>query len=182
MAVNPVQERTEEAIHDIRNELVKARKHFGNSHTLAALQEEVGELAQAMIDLEMEQVGAQDSDVYEEAVQVAAMAIRVATEGDDTFDAYDPSEEPSDMQLIGAETWAKMSAYQKAAYFQTHEASVRSEVFDGTTLYQGIIGSMVVTGWKRAERHARKSAEAIKYRAESDGSFSGVAVPMESLE
>lgn len=180
MAVNPVQERTEEAIQDIRNELAKARKHFGTSHTLAALQEEVGELAQAMIDLEMG--SAQDSDVYEEAVQVATMAIRVATEGDDTFETYDPSEEPSDMELVAAETWAKMSAYQKAAYFETHEASVRSEVFDGTTLYQGVIGSMVVTGWKRAERHARKSAEAIKYRAESDGSFSGVAVPMGSLE
>jgi NTP pyrophosphatase (non-canonical NTP hydrolase) len=182
MAVNPVQERTEEAIHDIRNELVKARKHFGNSHTLTALQEEVGELAQAMIDLEMEQVGAQDSDVYEEAVQVAAMAIRVATEGDDTFDAYDPSEEPSDMELIAAETWAKMSAHQKASYFQRHDASVRSEVFGGTTLYQGVVGSMVVTGWKRSEQQAYLAAKSIRKQAASDGSFSGVAVPMDSLE
>lgn len=176
-----IQGRTDEAIHNIRSELVEARKHFGTSHTLAALQEEVGELAQAMINLEMDQVGAEDSDVYEEAVQVAAMAIRVATEGDDTFDAYRPPR-TKDMELVAAEKWAKMSAYQKAAYFEKHEASVRSEVFDGTTLYQGVIGSMVVTGWKRAKRHARKSAEAIKYRAESDGSFSGVAVPMDSLE
>jgi len=139
----------------------------------------VGELAQAMIDLEMG--SAQDSDVYDEAVQVAAMAIRVATEGDDTFDAYKPPH-TEDMELVAAETWAKMSAYQKASYFETHEASARKKNFDGNTLYQGVIGSMVVTGWKRQEQQARLAAEAIKERAASDGSFSGVAVPLGSLE
>lgn len=42
---------------------------------MTALTEEVGELAKALLD-------ESDQRVYEEAVQVAVMALRVATEGD----------------------------------------------------------------------------------------------------
>ena len=75
-------------INDIREELVVAKDKFpDNHHQLTAFNEEAGELNQAMLECEH---GKQTStDVYREAVQAAAMAIRVATEGDDTF-SYDP--------------------------------------------------------------------------------------------
>lgn len=65
-------------------ELAFARTKFpSNEFKLAALMEEVGELAQAMIDhARGKKTKAQ---VYEEAIQVAAMAIRVAEEGDAAF-------------------------------------------------------------------------------------------------
>jgi hypothetical protein len=50
---------------------------------LAALTEEVGELAQALIDHSRGKTTA--SHVFKEAIQVAAMAIRVAEEGDASF-------------------------------------------------------------------------------------------------
>ena len=75
---------TANMLNDIAEEVERARKSFpGNAHQLTAMNEEVGELNQAMIQLEYEQGSAES--VYKEAVQVAAMAIRVATEGDSTF-------------------------------------------------------------------------------------------------
>lgn len=69
---------------DISKEINFARKKFpGRKYMLAALVEEVGELHQAMIDHSR---GKQtSSDVYAEAIQVAAMAIRIAQEGDAEF-------------------------------------------------------------------------------------------------
>lgn len=69
----------------IRGELDAARGKFpGSTHQLAALMEEVGELAQAM--MEHDRDGSQTvQEVLREAVQVAAMAIRVAAEGDENF-------------------------------------------------------------------------------------------------
>lgn len=69
----------------IRGELDAARKKFpDNLHQLVALMEEVGELAQAM--MEHDRDGSQTVQmVLRECVQVAAMAIRVATEGDENF-------------------------------------------------------------------------------------------------
>lgn len=68
----------------IDSELSFARHHFpGNSMMLAALMEEVGELAQALIDHSRGKVPS--SKVYGEAVQVATMAIRVAEEGSGEF-------------------------------------------------------------------------------------------------
>lgn len=58
-------------------ELRRAREKFpGNEHLLGALMEEVGELSTALL----EKQGAQR--VFEEAVQVACVALRIATEGD----------------------------------------------------------------------------------------------------
>lgn len=69
----------------VKGELIAARKKFPEStHQLAALMEEVGELAQAM--MEHDRDGSQTiAMVLREAVQVASMAIRIATEGDDNF-------------------------------------------------------------------------------------------------
>jgi len=69
----------------IRDELVAARKAFPEStHKLAALMEEVGELAQAMIQHDRK-LGTSATEILREAVQVACMAIRIAVEGDDNF-------------------------------------------------------------------------------------------------
>ena len=69
----------------IRDELVNARREFPETtHKLAALMEEVGELAQAMMHHDRK-LGISIQEVLREAVQVAAMAIRVAVEGDDNF-------------------------------------------------------------------------------------------------
>lgn len=69
---------------DIKSELSSAKKKFpGREHNLAALTEEVGELANAMLEHHRGKLDAQN--VWSEAVQVAVMAIRLATEGDSTF-------------------------------------------------------------------------------------------------
>lgn len=80
----------------VRDELARARaKYPGNVLVLAALTEELGELAEAVGDAEMlppTSPGREGAElaVHEEAVQVAAMACRLATEGDSGF-PYEPS-------------------------------------------------------------------------------------------
>lgn len=72
----------------VHHEICRARLQFPDTkHMLAALVEEVGELAQALIDRERGK--AVHEDVWKEAVQVACMAYRIATEGDESF-GYDP--------------------------------------------------------------------------------------------
>lgn len=76
---------------DIKKELARARKAYPtNKHRLAKLHEESGELAQALVKHE-ESGEKTPNDIYMEAVQTAAMAIRVATEGDSTF-PYNPAD------------------------------------------------------------------------------------------
>jgi len=72
----------------VRGELAAARASFPKTtHMLPALMEEVGELAQAMIDNDRD--GSQTvQQVLREAVQVACMAVRLATESDENF-AYE---------------------------------------------------------------------------------------------
>lgn len=78
-----------DAFCDIRAELANARSKFPNAeHTLAALVEEVGEAAQALLKLHYE--NGNHGHIYEECIQVAVMAIRLATEGDSTFSDYEP--------------------------------------------------------------------------------------------
>lgn len=72
----------------IMMEIQSARTTFpGNEHMMAALTEEVGELAQALINHDRGE-NTTTSQVFKEAVQVAAMAIRIAVEGDHSF-AYE---------------------------------------------------------------------------------------------
>jgi hypothetical protein len=74
---------------NVQSELKSARLQFPtNENQFVALTEEVGELAQALID---QGRGFQSAtDVYAEAVQVAAMALRVAVDGDSSFPKYLP--------------------------------------------------------------------------------------------
>lgn len=66
-------------------EVREARAKFpGPNPTIAALAEEVGELAQAMLHIREGKHNDWDR-VWREAVQVAAMAMRAATEGDETL-------------------------------------------------------------------------------------------------
>ena len=68
-------------IERIQAELDVARSKFpSNEHCMTALTEEVGELAKALLDEPWPRV-------VQEAVQVAVMAIRVAEDGDQTFNA-----------------------------------------------------------------------------------------------
>lgn len=65
-----------------RLELERARKKFSATPvTMVALMEEVGELAKACLDETPERI-------VEEAIQVAVMAQRVATEGDRSIDQF----------------------------------------------------------------------------------------------
>lgn len=65
---------------DVEEEVIRARTKFpGNRFLLAALMEEVGELAQAI--LQNQGVGR----VRHEATQVACVAIRIFEEGDASF-------------------------------------------------------------------------------------------------
>jgi hypothetical protein len=74
--------RVEKLIEDIVTELVNARTKFpGENVTFAALIEEVGELATATF-------GETRERVYQEAVQVAVMAMRMVLDGDHTFDDW----------------------------------------------------------------------------------------------
>jgi len=69
----------------IRDELVASREAFPETtHKLAALMEEVGELAQAMMHHDRK-LGISTQEVLREAVQVATVALRIAVEGDDNF-------------------------------------------------------------------------------------------------
>lgn len=75
-------------LENVQTELKRARTKFpGNEHNLAALFEEVGELSQALLKLRYE-TGKTEQDVYSEAVQVAAMAMKIAVYGDTTFPDY----------------------------------------------------------------------------------------------
>ena len=73
----------------IRGELQQARRSFpGTRYMLSALAEEVGELNQAMMEHSRGE-NRTAAEIYNEAIQVAAMAIRIAVEGDSDFD-YEP--------------------------------------------------------------------------------------------
>lgn len=75
---------------DVQNEVTRARIKFPDSkHLLAALMEEVGELANALLEEEYGR-GVTSEMVYREAVQVAVVAMRLAEEGEPSFPRYEP--------------------------------------------------------------------------------------------
>lgn len=81
-------------LEDVQQELIRARAKFPNPHfSMTALTEEVGELARALLKVK---AGKESPvTVWEEAVQVAAMALRVAVEGDLSIRTYpDEYQEP----------------------------------------------------------------------------------------
>lgn len=87
-------------VHRMMHELEhNARHRFPeNKFQFMALAEEFGELAQALFECERGDAGRHGTDarnaairhVYDEAIQVAVMAMRVATEGDADMPAYIP--------------------------------------------------------------------------------------------
>lgn len=79
------------------------QKWPGNVNNLAALTEEVGELAKAMLEREYEpkkSVGREQ--IYREAVQVAAVALKIALFGDDSFSKSAPDNELPPSQPSGS--------------------------------------------------------------------------------
>jgi len=80
----------ESTLGDVAEEILRAREKFPtNKHLLAALMEEVGELSEALL-----KYGGEDRDtdplilrkrIRDEAIQVAATAIRIIEEGDSDF-------------------------------------------------------------------------------------------------
>ena len=67
----------------LQDEVARARAKFpDNRHLLAALTEEVGELARAYLDAEG------PNRVRAEAIQVACVALRISEEGDSAFDGW----------------------------------------------------------------------------------------------
>lgn len=90
---------------DISAEFDFAPKKFpGNEDQLVALMEEVGELAQALLDLKQKKLkrnaavlgaldisdeSAHSIEIWKEAVQVASMAAKIAILGDKSFPTYD---------------------------------------------------------------------------------------------
>ena len=74
-------------LEDLAVEILRARAKFpGNRFLLAALMEEVGELAQAMLQ------GKSDAEIKTEAIQVACVALRIFEEKDATFADLKPEE------------------------------------------------------------------------------------------
>lgn len=87
---------------EVLAELRRAQAKFPDSVlSLAALMEEVGELAQAMLKVRAGKWPAER--VREEAIQVAVMAMRVALEGDRSFElvSYSEPDKPAACPVCG---------------------------------------------------------------------------------
>ena len=85
-------------LNDMAEEMKRARKKFpSNKHQFAALTEEVGEVANALLErdyshlLSLQLLKEYDQNVWRECVQAAAMCLRVATEGDSSFKYTPPN-------------------------------------------------------------------------------------------
>lgn len=84
---------TAKALNEVAEEIKRSRSKFpGNEDMMIALTEEVGELAKDLLHHKYEpKKGKTNASIRAEAIQVATMAIRIATEGDGGF-PYDPSD------------------------------------------------------------------------------------------
>lgn len=99
-----VQARTDRFLADVKAEAARARAKFPETpkipgRTTAALVEEVGELFNALLEHQLGVGGIKTktvktaTDVYKEAIQVANMALILATQGDAAF--------PYSMEQVG---------------------------------------------------------------------------------
>lgn len=87
----------------VRAEVIRARMKFSdNDVLLAALMEEVGELANALLELRFaarrneapEKLDGRRDAVQREAIQVAAVAMRILEDGTSEFPEYRPIRPP----------------------------------------------------------------------------------------
>ena len=79
-----IERTTNQFVADVISEIQRAQTKFPSAnHATVALMEEVGELAQAKLKVAAGK--AHPMRVYEEAIQVAAMAYRAACEHDESF-------------------------------------------------------------------------------------------------
>lgn len=77
-------------LNDLVCEIRSARQKFPEPEDrVAAMFEEAGELQKALLEQKEGRPVTQEQ-IYREAIQAAAMAIRVATEGDANYPLYDP--------------------------------------------------------------------------------------------
>jgi hypothetical protein len=74
---------------DVKAEVVKAREKFSNLDLAHAMTEEFGEVIKALLD-QKQKNKVSSEEIYRECVQAAAMAMRLATEGDPCFPKYFP--------------------------------------------------------------------------------------------
>jgi len=83
-------------LNDVAEEIDRARKKFPiNTHMHAALAEEAGEVANALLERgyrrdQTELLEQLDHNVWKECVQTAAMALRVAVDTDPSFEYKPP--------------------------------------------------------------------------------------------
>lgn len=75
---------------DVKAEATTARTKFPNTDLAHAMTEEFGEVIKALMD-QKQKDKVSSSDIYKECVQAAAMAMRLATEGDPCFPKYKPN-------------------------------------------------------------------------------------------
>lgn len=86
---------------DVEAEVSRARIKFPISDAnMVSLTEETGELAKAMLD-------EHPVDIYSEAVQVAAMALRCALEGDPTLNVYRVKSRSDGTRAVGQRLLSK---------------------------------------------------------------------------
>jgi NTP pyrophosphatase (non-canonical NTP hydrolase) len=100
MSIDITQGPQDLTIQAIKAEVTRARLKFpGNDVMLAALSEEHGELANALLELRFATIAKQPKyyldrlrdNVQKEAIQVAAVAIRILEDGDSSFPEYLPT-------------------------------------------------------------------------------------------
>lgn len=82
----------EQALRNVGQEIMFARRKFPSTDDiLASITEELGELAQALQEQKHEpEKGKTSEDVYNEAIQVAATALRLAVDGSPNYPQYVP--------------------------------------------------------------------------------------------
>lgn len=76
-------------LYDTKLEAVGARAKFSNIDLAHAMTEEFGEIIKALLDQKQKKKVISE-EIYKECVQAAAMAMRLATEGDPNFPDYVP--------------------------------------------------------------------------------------------
>jgi NTP pyrophosphatase (non-canonical NTP hydrolase) len=89
--MHTVKQLTELALSNLAQEIKFARAKFPSTEDiLASITEELGELAQALQEQKHEpHKGKSSEDIYKEAIQVAATAIRLAVEGTSNYRDYE---------------------------------------------------------------------------------------------